>query len=261
MISKGQKLKKYYSQEYQTFIKSISTQLNRISYDSGMLNVGFVNPVELEIIESLISDLRVDIYFGNSDEYEKRYVIVYDTTIFDATMMSSFVDYKILKIEYSKKFDELTHPKILGTLINSGYSFQDFGDIIVAPDKEFFIFVTNALYNHLVSMKVTFGRISVTFTEIPDDSEIVKRESHRKVYFVKSLRLDLFIKTVCKINRKDASNLIRKKDVRVNHQVSENISKRLELNDIISVRKYGKFQILSAEPTKSSFQVLVSEEK
>lgn len=261
MISRGQKLKKYYSQEYQTFIKSMSTELSKISYGSGMLNVGFVNPVELEIIKSLISDLRLDIYFGNSDEYEKRYVIVYDKEIYDATIISSFVDYKILKVEYSKKFDSLTHPKILGTLINSGYSFQDFGDIIVTQDDEFFIFVTDALYNHLVSMKVTFGRISVTFMEIPDDSEIEKKESHRKVYFVKSLRLDLFVKTVCKINRKDASNLIRKKDVRVNHQVSENISKRLELNDIISVRKYGKFQILNVELTRSSFQVLVSEEK
>lgn len=58
-----------------------------------------------------------------------------------------------------------------------------------------------------------------------------------------SLRLDSLVAKVFNLSRTDGARLIEKEQVMVNYQVETKLSQTFYLDDVVSVRGYGKFKI------------------
>ena len=62
---------------------------------------------------------------------------------------------------------------------------------------------------------------------------------------VSSLRLDKLVATVFKLSRSQAVELIMGKQVKQNYRTIDNPSQQIALGELISVRKYGRFKVLT----------------
>ena len=61
-----------------------------------------------------------------------------------------------------------------------------------------------------------------------------------KTAFVASLRLDLITAQIFNLSRREAQELIKNKDCKVNQRIIDNTSYELHEHDVISLKGYGR---------------------
>ena len=153
----------------------------------------------------------------------------------------------LFEINYPKKFTNLSHGKVLGTLIGSGVKREMFGDII-SDGENWQVFVADEV-SSFVQLQVTkMGNVAVrlepkNYTQLllPKDGWTQEKET------VSSLRLDTVISTVFNISRQRSKQLIESGKIKVNWVESERPDFMLDLLDIVSIRGFGRLQIQSIE--------------
>lgn len=158
------------------------------------------------------------------------------------------VDYpiKCIKVEpLAKKFaKEYTHRDYLGSLMSLGIDRKKFGDIFV-DGMEAYIYADESTADYLLENFVSVGRNSVkcSFSELP---ETYKKAALKEATIqVASPRADAIVARVYNLSRKDTIPYFTEKKVSVNGHIVENNDKILSEGDSVSVRGFGKFNILS----------------
>lgn len=146
-------------------------------------------------------------------------------------------DINILKITPVK---DIAHKDVLGCLFSLGLTSSMIGDIFIEEDCIYLTALsrmTNFLIDNLTCIKKIPVKISIT-----DDLVLIK--NHLEVFncFVTSMRLDTIVSSLANISRSKAVFLITSKMVLVNYQIQTKI-KDVRYNDIISIKKVGKFKI------------------
>ena len=76
-------------------------------------------------------------------------------------------------------------------------------------------------------------------------------------FTVSSLRLDSIISKITKKSRNIASEMINNDLVKVNHLISNKNTKIMNEEDIISIRKYGRFLIIDTKKTSKKGKIVV----
>ncbi len=153
---------------------------------------------------------------------------------------------KCIKVEpLAKKFaKEYTHRDYLGSLMGLGIDRKKFGDIFV-DGMEAYIYVDESTADYLLENFVSVGRNSVkcSFSQLPDS---YKQANLKEVTIqVASPRADAVIAKVYNLSRKDTIPYFTEKKVSVNGHIVENKDKILAAGDTVSVRGYGKFNVIS----------------
>ncbi len=158
------------------------------------------------------------------------------------------VEYPIrcIKVEpLAKKFaKEYTHRDYLGSLMSLGIDRKKFGDIFV-DGMEAYIYADESTADYLLENFVSVGRNSVkcSFSELP---ETYKKAALKEATIqVASPRADAIIARVYNLSRKDTIPYFTEKKVSVNGHIVENNDKILSAGDSVSVRGFGKFNILT----------------
>ncbi len=158
------------------------------------------------------------------------------------------VDFPIncIKVEpLAKKFaKEYTHRDYLGSLMSLGIDRKKFGDIFV-DGMDAYIYADEATTDYILENFVSVGRNSVkcSLSELPDS---YKRAALKEVTIqVASPRADAVISKVYNLSRKDTIPYFTEKKVSVNGHIVENNDKNLSEGDSVSVRGFGKFNIVS----------------
>ena len=158
------------------------------------------------------------------------------------------VEYPIKCIKVAplaKKFaKEYTHRDYLGSLMSLGIDRKKFGDIFV-DGMEAYIYADESTADYLLENFVSVGRNSVkcSFSELP---ETYKKAALKEATIqVASPRADAIIARVYNLSRKDTIPYFTEKKVSVNGHIVENNDKILSEGDSVSVRGFGKFNILS----------------
>ncbi len=193
----------------------------------------------------------VDILFdGGFDGAEYKRVLIKSKDV-------SKVDFKIciFEIKYNKRYLELNHRKVLGSLMNLGIKRQSIGDIVFVNDKCYFA-CSNEISLYIENEFKTISGISIELEKI-DDRITVKRQIREEKHNVSSLRLDVIIASAYKLSRNETLNMIESGLVKINHEVCLSSSKILKENDLISVRHKGRIYIGEVGgKTKSNRMVL-----
>lgn len=205
----------------------------------------FLDPRQAFIVETLVRRNQLSFeLFGGYEQAERKRALIYPDYYSPQNE-----DFKIvlLAIHYPQKFGELSHGKILGTLVNCGVKREKFGDIIsdgtnwqVLVEEDIASFIAMSV-EKIGKVKVRLEEISYTQLVLPKDTWTEERVT------VSSLRLDNIISTVFNISRQRSKQLVESGKVKVNWVEMMKVDFGLELLDIISIRGFGRIQIQNIE--------------
>ncbi len=152
-------------------------------------------------------------------------------------------DFKIVvyKIKYNKKYYEINHRNVLGSLMGLGIKRESLGAIVI-NNGDVYIACTEEISKFIESEFKFVGKAPIELEECNERIENVIRYEDKN-YFISSLRIDCVISAIYGIYRSEAQELIIEGLVQVNHIINMNVSHVLKIDDIVSVRHKGKFKV------------------
>lgn len=146
---------------------------------------------------------------------------------------------KLYKINNSTN---LTHRDILGTIYSLGIKDDTFGDIIKYQEDYYFFLLPHLdtyFKNNLTSIKNN----KITLTEVDINlKEQFSLSYEPKEYIVSSLRIDNIVSTITNESRNKVLSKFTNKEVNLNYNDNIKPTKIVELGDIFSIKKYGKYK-------------------
>ena len=135
----------------------------------------------------------------------------------------------------------ITHQQILGNLFSLGFEEDTIGDIIV--EKDYFYFTNLSRLN--TYLEENFSLVNGKQINLHKVEEIVLTENHFEpmTILVRSMRLDIIISRISGKSRNQVISMIEDKMVLLNYEEVRNSCVFLKTDDILSVRRIGKFKI------------------
>lgn len=216
--------------------------LSRQAQHKGIVTFSeFLNLNELNIFNQIVPELFCSYELSGGYEFSERQMVAF---IPDA--LSVFV-YPIvcLKIQpKNKKFtDQLNHRDVLGSIMNLGIERGKIGDILMDhPDA--YVFCSEHIAVYLSSELTRIKHTSVKMTQMESIDLNIQPDILKKDGIIASNRLDCVIACMLNLSRKDASLLIKKGSVFVYNKEITNTSAACKINDLISIRSYGRFRFV-----------------
>ena len=157
------------------------------------------------------------------------------------------------------KFGNLGHRNVLGTLMSKGIKRELIGDIIVNDDGGY-ILCKKEISDYLMFNVDKISNASIKL-DLCDFSELdgFERAFEYINETVASLRLDSVCSKGFNIKRDDAKSFILGNKVYVNYELENNTSKKINENDIISIRGYGKivFDSVLGKTKKDRYKIVI----
>lgn len=216
----------------------------------------FLDPGQRIVLKSIVgNDAFIQDFGGYEDAEKKR---VYLSEEWENLLPK---DYRVVpfEIEYPQKFITLTHSSILGTLANSGIDLDTFGDIITDGNGRWQFFGKEELTDFFTEQIDRIGRnkvrvkaIDLKHVLIPEDDAQIKDE------VVASLRLDSVLAGVSRQSRVKIKEAIENNEAKLNWQEVQNSNIMVKVNDVISLRHFGRLQITNIATTrKGKYKVVL----
>ena len=208
--------------------------------------IDFLDPREQNIVKTVIgehSDVCVQ-FFGGYDHAERKRAILYPD-YFQPT--ADDFELTAFEIVYPKKFVNISHREVLGSLMGLGVKRGKFGDILIEGGIVQFIAVKEM--ERFLSLNFSkVGRTSVqlkpiSFHQLIDE----KKEMDEFIITVSSLRLDAVIANIHRLSRQKVKALIENGLIKVNWKVTEDAHFEVKEGDVFSVRGYGRSKIISID--------------
>lgn len=170
----------------------------------------------------------------------------------------TFEDYKIkiYEILFESEIKTITHRHILGTLMSLGINRNSFGDILIT-DSNYYLFVSEEISKYIEQNFTFVNHIPLKLKELYDVKEIVLPKPVEETINVSSMRLDAIISRTLNKSRNDSSEIITKGLVLINHKECLNISHNVKINDIISIRHFGRIEILEVVKTTKKDRLIL----
>ncbi|MFS0782383.1 RNA-binding protein [Bacillus sp. 1P06AnD] len=252
----------HFRKEEKVFIDNVLDWKEHVeTYYSPKLS-SFLDPREQQIVTAIIGnneDCRLA-FFGGYKEAERKRALLYPQ--YDEVAPEDF-QCSLIEISYNKKFHEITHPQILGTVMSLGMRRDKFGDVLLSDqaaqvivDKEIASFVCNNIDK--------IGQAGVTLQEIRlRDVVPVYTNWQEGTLTSSSLRLDSLLSSMSRLSRQKAQEYIAAGHVKVNHMVIEEKDYPCHQGDTISCRRYGRFKIMEIEgrTKKDKWKIVFGQQK
>lgn len=140
------------------------------------------------------------------------------------------------------KDDELRHSAIMGSLFGLNITSEMFGDIIKWNDN-FYVYLLDEISDLVAGELNMVGNVPVTLKEVDSDLlENFQREYEKCELIVSSLRIDTVISRLVGCSRDSVNEKVKNQEVYVNDMLVRKASGILNIGDVFSIRKYGKFK-------------------
>ena len=225
------------------FIDRVLDWMDRVENNYSVVTTYFLNPREVEILESLANKRELQI-FSTQDIAQTELTKIIIAPEFYQLDVADF-DLALLEILYAKKFYQLKHSQILGSFLGqTGIRRSELGDIILSEGRAQ-VFVSKHLLESFQNNIKKIGSATVQFVEKPFE-ELIETEaaSVMKVVLVSSMRIDKIIASTFEISRNLAVNMLQSRKVKLNYLEIEKKDFTVEQGDLISVRGLGRIKIL-----------------
>lgn len=185
---------------------------------------------------------------------------VYDKYPFLEKKIIYFGEYdNYITIFKAKKSDKIKHSNILGTLFSLGLTDDVIGDIIVMDD--YFYLTTLTRLSSFIKNNLTI--INGERIELLEDTNIVLNKDRflKMKLLVSSMRVDTIVSKITNTNRLKVNSMIKDNIILVNYNTVKSSSLILKNNDILSIRKYGKYIIKNIIGTTKKNNLVLEIEK
>ena len=203
----------------------------------------FINPHQVFILETLGNNRGIKV-FSSTSYISSEYTRVILAPDYFTPSLEDF-EMTLLEIVYPSKFQQLTHSKILGTVLNRlGIDRKLFGDILVTEDKAQII--VDRRFTTLFQDGIQkISKLPVSLVERPFSDMIESKDDYQeREVLVSSLRLDTFLSSILKLSPSQSSAMVEIKLVQVNYHIVEKSDYQVKIGDLISVRRFGRIILL-----------------
>ena len=249
----GQKeIYQHFNREDQEFIDRCIELSERVIERYSVEVTGFLNPHQVAILRIVAASYQLQV-FASSDEQKMEYAKVIVVPDYYQLDPSDF-DLALIEMVYASKFHHLTHSQVLGTIVHQlGVERKSFGDILTSEGK-IQVFVEQRFVPYFMDHIQKISRVPVKLREVPLSEQIVvEEESQQRDILVSSFRLDKVIAGSFRLSRSQASQFISSGLVKVNYATTSNVSYAVGLNDLVSVRRFGRLKMVSENGALSKF--------
>ena len=247
----------HFRKDEHPFIDTVAGWFEQVESQYAPYVTDFLNPREAFILETLIgkkSDIKYSTY-GGFENAERKCAIIYPS--YFEPKQEDF-DIVLYEIKYPVKFGNLTHGKILGTLMSTGIKREFIGDIIT-DGLRWQVFIKASMANYVVNQVDKIASFGVRFEELSYTDVIVPIDEWQlEGLTVSSLRIDNIISSVYNVSRQRAKQMIEAKRVKINWVENERVDYLVDYLDIISVRKLGRIQIMEQQGKTKKDKVRLS---
>ena len=230
-------------------LQSISFVENRNTVTKFLTN--FEQVVLSQIVAYNYSDFKVE-FFGGFDDAERKKAKIISNEYYD-------VDYDIvcLKAKFNNKFNRVEHRNILGAVHNLGINFNRFGDIIVL-ENEVYIFVDDEIADYIAMEFTKAGRVNLDFQRV-DLTEVKIEKKYEDFEIVSSsFRIDSIVAKITNKSRSKVKEFLGQDFIKLNHVILRNGEKTCTPDDIISIRKYGRYVVKGYTQNKKSLKYRIT---
>lgn len=230
-------------------LQSISFVENRNTVTKFLTN--FEQVVLSQIVAYNYGDFKVE-FFGGFDDAERKKAKIISNEYYD-------VDYDIvcLKAKFNNKFNKVEHRNILGAVHNLGINFNRFGDIIVL-ENEVYIFVDDEIADYIAMEFTKAGRVNLDFQRV-DLTEVKIEKKYEDFEIVSSsFRIDSIVAKITNKSRSKVKEFLEQDFIKLNHVILRNGEKTCTPEDIISIRKYGRYVVKGYTQNKKSLKYRIT---
>lgn len=188
------------------------------------------------------------VLFGGYENCERKVF-----GVFPDWMEPSYEEFPVSALMFTKKYEkELNHRHFLGTILSLGIERNKIGDIL--PDEDgATVFVLSDIAEFIMENITKVAGCGVDI-EILNSADIKIPEKRFELFDVvtASMRLDACLGAILKISRKEAKDLALSGSVSVNHLEAKSENVKLSAGDLLSIRGFGRAEILEiGEKTRS----------
>lgn len=201
----------------------------------------FLDLEEINQIKTLEKDgLKVYFYGGYNDAERVRAIIQYRDY-----EEPSDDDFKIsvYHTTFNKTYKDIGHRNVLGSIMSLGIERNTFGDIYIV-DNNIYLFVSCEIEKYLIDNMPLINNQSLEFIKTDNINDGHVKEEEIRIINVASMRLDAIIARSLNVSRSKATEIIESGLVFINHVEVNSITHTCKLNEIISIRKFGRITIL-----------------
>ncbi|KAL9232437.1 hypothetical protein vseg_007550 [Gypsophila vaccaria] len=230
-------------------MKHIIEMANRASLRREILHTDFLTPPTLNEAMAVVSKL-VDVSAisnGGYPEAERCRL-----SVGHADILTTLPDtVAALSITGNFGFQPPTHGDFLGSILGTGIAREKLGDILLQAQKGAQVLIVPELLDYIMSSVDKVGNVPVSCTLLPLE-ELTYEPPRFKVFKTveSSLRVDAIASAGFKISRSKFSELISKRDVRINWSTVTKNGATLKTGDIVSVSGQGRLKIGEINTTK-----------
>lgn len=215
-------------------IKKAISLLEKSFYTHKEVSSFFLNPFEISVLNDIAKVNNIEIVFLSCNDKSERQIFIANPYT-DYIEKSSYINVLEFKI------NNISHPDVLGALLNLGLDRNDIGDIYIGDDKgEFVVLNKDKDFVKFNLTKIKNEKVSLDFKN-DNILSISKIEYIENRGFISSLRLDNLVSEFVNLSRSKAQTLIKRRLIKVNYQIIDNPSKIVEENSLISIRREGRF--------------------
>lgn len=217
----------------------------------------FLNPRQQRITTTLLNreaSLKHQFY-GGQKHAEMQRVLIYPS--YYEPEISDFAT-SLIQIEYPTKFAKLEHNQILGSLVGLGLNRNIFGDILNNGEIWQF-FVENDMQAYVIANLTKIGKIKVRLQSIPVIEALTSKDEWQEgTTTVASLRIDTLIAEVFNLSRSRVKKMIESGNVKLNWVEIIKPDYELTFNDLVSVRHFGRMQLMDILGTTKKEKIRIS---
>jgi len=204
----------------------------------------FLDPREQQIVEAVIGSNNDIISFrfhgGNKSCERKRALIApfYEEFTTEAFQLS------LLEATFNDKFLSIDHRDVMGAFLSLGLERKKLGDIIIGKGV-FQLIVAKEIRSYVILNLTMVKKAHVRLKEKPLTAILPRQMNwQQRECVVSSLRLDVVLKAMYKLSRQEAEQMIKKKQVKVNFKIVDDIAYYLQPGDLISTRQKGRGKLI-----------------
>jgi RNA-binding protein YlmH len=252
----------HFRPEEREFIDQVINWREYVEQSYAQKLTDFLDPREQQILSTVIGkhpDVKWELSGGAPGTERKR------ALLFPEYMEAQKDDFqvKLFAIEYARKFINIEHRQVLGSLMSLGLKRGKFGDILIDGDTVQF-FAAAEIADYITLQLESIGRATINLTELPLEQAVATGEEWNEMNFtVSSLRLDTVLSSLFNLSRQKSQLLIQHGHVKVNWTAIENAAFECGEGDIISARGYGRAKMITIEgkTKKDKYRVIAGRKK
>ncbi len=219
-------------------MKKINYVINRVKNNGGYVTTNFLDPYEQLAFEAICKSNKLNISFWDKGMDSERKIAIIFEDYYEEPKCT------IYRVRYNTKYYSITHRDVLGALMNVGIKREMLGDILV--NKQDIAFLCMDSVKGLIQEELTkIKNAPVTLEEI--ETFIKEDDGIEKKYIISSFRLDTLVATFADINREEAKERIKRKEVKVNHFIETDYKLVCDPQALISIKGFGRVQIIKQD--------------